>query len=128
MLVRRRAALSQPCVHHFSKKRGIHSDGGRTAGGTSNPRVVPNDRDITMREFAPGGGNRHVDYAGWLSSALNMGPEFRPAYRSMTSCCGAAEPLRRNAAPVAVVIAALITCVPGRISARQRRHPAISAR
>ncbi|VEA31213.1 Aspartate-semialdehyde dehydrogenase [Salmonella enterica subsp. enterica] len=31
---RRRAALSQPGVHHQAEKRGIHSDGGRTAGGT----------------------------------------------------------------------------------------------
>lgn len=31
-------------------------------------KVVPNDRDITMRELTPGRCHRHVDHAGWPSA------------------------------------------------------------
>ena len=31
-------------------------------------KVVPNDRDITMRELTPAAVHRHADHAGWPSA------------------------------------------------------------
>ncbi len=58
-------------------------------------KVVPNDREITMRELTPAAVTGTLTTPVGRLRKLNMGPEFLSALPWATSCCGAAEPLRR---------------------------------
>lgn len=51
-------------------------------------KVVPNDREITMRELTPAAVTGTLTTPVGRLRKLNMGPEFLSAFTWATSCCG----------------------------------------
>lgn len=97
LCARRRAALSQPGVHHQAEKEvSIPTVEELLAAHNPWAKVVPNDRDITMRELTPAAVTGTLTTPVGRLRKLNMGPEFLSAFTVGDQLLwGAAEPLRR---------------------------------
>lgn len=86
-----------PGVHHQAEKEvSIPTVEELLAAHNPWAKVVPNDRDITMRELTPAAVTGTLTTPVGRLRKLNMGPEFLSAFTVGDQLLwGAAEPLRR---------------------------------
>lgn len=66
-------------------------------------KVVPNDREITMRELTPAAVTGTLTTPVGRLRKLNMGPEFRQPLPWATSCCGGRGAAASDASSTGVI-------------------------
>ena len=92
-----RAALPQPGVHPEAEKDvSLPEIEQMLATHNDWVRVIPNDRELTMRELTPAAVTGTLNTPVGRLRKLNMGPEYLSAFTVGDQLLwGAAEPLRR---------------------------------